>query len=139
MMHQDADKMAEVNGVKRIIDSLREVTNLDVAQGITASNETADRMAPWLQRWLHELFALERTRRETGEEPQYLTVNPLEWPADELASTSLFAIGTLECAAATQPQIPTVTQFCATLASVFTANLSTRFLHLDPSRCNEQG
>ncbi len=138
-MSKDHDRMAELNGVKRIIDTLREVGDLDTAQALTASNTTADKMAPWLQKWLLELFRQERTRRETGEEPNYLTVNPLDWPADELVSTSLFTIGTLECSAATQPQVPTVTQFCATLAKVFTSNLSTRFLALDPSHSNEPG
>lgn len=138
-MSQDQDKMAELNGVRRIIDALREVSDLDTAQAITASNETADKMAPWLQRWLLDLIGQERIRRETGEEPKYSIVNPLEWPADELAATALFAIGTLQCSAATQPQIPTVTQFCATLAKVFTSNLSTRFLVADPTRSNARG
>ena len=139
MMESDIDKMAKATGIKQIIDTLREVSNLDIAQAITASNTTADAMAPALQGWLLELFNQERARRKTGEEPQYLIVNPLEWPASELASTALFAIGTMQCAAATQPQIPTVTQFCATLAKIFTSNLSTRFLVLDHSRSKGQG
>ncbi len=133
---QDPDMMAEATGIKRVVDVLREVGDLDTLQSLM-SNETSDAMAPNLQRWLIELIGQERTRRETGDEPNYSIVNPLEWPADELAATTIFSIASLECASQIQPPMPTVVQFTAMLAKVFVACQSSRLMAIDPSRSQD--
>ncbi|MAT71203.1 MAG: hypothetical protein CMJ58_16960 [Planctomycetaceae bacterium] len=117
-------------GVQDAIDLMTELNDedLDCLQATYCSNELADSLSPWLQKWLLRLLGEERNRRRADADTADFTfVDFGQWPLGELIGTAALSIEALECIA-TAAYRPTLTAFGTTLAKVLIAEMASRLL-----------
>lgn len=115
----------ETTPTNNLIDSLREVTDLDVVHQLY-SNDVGDRLAPWLTTWIVELVNTERKARELpeGVDIDYRMMSLESLPLVEIQAGHGLAIGA--CKAAYGIREETAAQFAWRLLELFVAELHLR-------------